>query len=109
PPRKPPPETPREIPPPECDMPPPPCAPPPPPCPPRCPKATVAAAQLNTRTKTRRIIQLHLESSACCAWRQVWRSHYTDMQVRTILFSLVTLSPIVLAQPASPLSEQSRG
>jgi HEAT repeat protein len=29
--------------------------------------------------------------------------------VRTILFSLVTLSPIVLAQPASPLSERSRG
>ncbi len=29
--------------------------------------------------------------------------------MRTILFSLVTLSPIVLAQPASPLSEQSRG
>jgi HEAT repeat protein len=31
------------------------------------------------------------------------------MHVRTILFSLVTLSPIVLAQPASPLLEQSRG
>ncbi len=37
------------------------------------------------------------------------RSHYTDMHVRTILLGLVTLSPFVLAQPASPLTEQSRG